>query len=443
MKTILALSSLALLSLSSCSDDSHYDVSTTTNNKNYRQEETSFKIIHFFDNDITVLDSSGFYKFHDDIWIPKEYLNDDTPVKSTRGAAILGRSWPDNKVYFTTEDIPTEYVANIYKAISIVEKHSYIDFIPTKGGAGFLKFNYTNSDKWDAHSDYLGMRKGKTQNIVLSTGAIQDIGVIVHEICHVIGMDHEQNRSDRDNYLSIDFNKMPNQKIRYQYTKYADKRLIGKDIGDFDFESIMLYSSDEYMKKKDGSSFYAQRSRLSKTDMLTLAALQPLGNNFTFYNPLGYNEVIDSDYLYQRSKMLRCPEGAKITFDFQYMNKPNKENIGEYTYNDFIITAKVKIVNLDNHQTQFDKIINIEEEDDWTTLTIPEITLPQGAYIVFLTLQGDVKENSSNKKKETLRKLLYAPNLYLHLKKAIINGESKHIPSEFGDKRRFNTFILL
>ena len=256
-------------------------------------------------------------------------------------------------------------------------------------------------------------------------------------------MDHEQNRSDRDNYLSIDFNKMPNQEIRYQYTKYADKRLAGKDIGDFDFESIMLYSSNEYMKKKDGSSFYAQRSRLSKTDMLTLAALQPLGNNFTFYNPLGYNEVIDSDYLYQRSKMLRCPEGAKITFDFQYMNKPNKENIGEYTYNDFIITAKVKIVNLDNHQTQFDKIINIEEKDDWTTLTIPEITLPQGAYIVFLTLQGDVKENSSNKKKETLRKLLYAPNLYLHLKKAIINGESKHIPSDFGDKRRFNTFISL
>ena len=98
---------------------------------------------------------------------------------------------------------------------------------------------------------------------------------------------------------------------------------------------------------------------------------------------------------------------------------------------------------MDNRQTQFNKIINIEEKDNWTTLTIPEITLPQGFYIVFLTLQGDVKENSSNMKKDILRELLYAPNLYIHLKKAIINGESKHIPSEFGNNKRFNTFISL
>lgn len=442
MRTSL-LFSLALLVFISCSDANHDEISFIASDEDCKQEETSSKIIHMFDDDITVLDSAGYYKFHDDIWIPKEYLNDTQEV-STRGAAILGRTWPENKVYFTTEGIPNKYVNNIYEAIHIVEQHSYIDFIPTKGGVGFLKFNYTNSDKWDAHSDYLGMKGGKKpQNIVLSTDAIQHIGVIVHEICHVIGMDHEQNRSDRDNYLSIDFNKMPNQTIKNQYTKYTDKRLIGKDIGDFDFESIMLYSSDEYMKKKDGSPFYAQRSRLSKTDMKTLAFLQPLGNNFTFYDPLGYNEGIDTDYLYRRSKMLRCPEGAKITFDFQYLNKPNKKNIGEYTYNDFIITANIKIVNLDNHQTQFNKIINIEEKDNWTTLTIPEITLPQGSYIVFLTLQGDVKENSSNMKKDILRKLLYAPNLYIHLKKAIINGESKHIPSEFGNNKRFDTFISL
>lgn len=355
-----------------------------------------------FNTFITVLDSAGYYKFQDDIWIPKKYVDDSLKVL-TRGAAILGRTWPDNKVYYTTEGIPTEYIANIHKAISIIESHSYIDFIPTNSGVGYLKFNYKNTNSWEAYSDYLGMKIFGTKNIVLSTDAIQEIGTIIHEICHAIGMDHEQNRSDRDNYLSIDFNSMPDKNTQYQYIKYTDKRLKGKDIGTFDFESIMLYSSNQYMKKKDGSSFYAQRNELSKTNMLTLAALQPLGNDFTFYDPPGYNQVIDTDYMYQRSKMLRCPEGGNVTFDFQYLNNPNKQNIGEYTYNDFTINTEIKIVNTDNHQTLFRKIINIEETDDWTTLNIPEIDLPQGFYTVFLTLQGEAKEKNSKSKNKTLK----------------------------------------
>lgn len=141
--------------------------------------------------------------------------------------------------------------------------------------------------------------------------------------------------------------------------------------------------------------------------------------------------------------MLRCPEGGKLTFDFQYLNIPNKNNIGEFTYNDYTIKTIIKIVNTDNNQTLFSKNFNIEEKDDWATLPIQEITLPQGFYTVFLTLQGEVKENNSNEKKDILRELLYAPRLFVYLKKAVINGESKHIPSEFGNDKRFYTFIAL
>ena len=440
MKKLL-ISFLSTLAFVSCTQDIREDISLPTNNIARKTEVVSSKTIHMFDRYISVLDSACYYKFRDDIWIPKHYVSNSDNVQ-TRGAAILGRIWKDNKVYYSLDDIPEEYRINITSAILMIEQHSYLDFILTHDRPGCIQFHYKDSEEWDAHSDYLGWRI-QGVNIVLSREPIQIKGVIVHEICHAIGMDHEQNRSDRDNYLSIDFNSMPNDNVRYQYTKYTDKRLLGKDIGDFDFESIMLYSSDKYMKKKDGSPFNAQRSRLSKTDMLTLATLQPLGEDFIFYAPLGFNEGINTDYMYQRSKMLRCPEGGKLTFDFQYLNKPNKKNIGVFTYDDYTIKATIKIVDTDDNQTLFSKNFNIEEKDDWTTLPIQEITLPQGFYTVFLTLQGEVKENNSNEKKDILRKLLYAPRLYINLKKAVINGQSKHIPSEFGNDKRFYTFIAL
>jgi hypothetical protein len=40
-----------------------------------------------------------------------------------------------------------------------------------------------------------------------------------------------------------------------------------------------------------------------------------------------------------------------------------------------------------------------------------------------------------------LKKLLYGPHIFLHLKEANINNQSKHIPSEFGNDKRTLTFI--
>lgn len=256
-------------------------------------------------------------------------------------------------------------------------------------------------------------------------------------------MDHEQNRSDRDNYLTIDFSSMPDNSTKYQYMKYTDKGLAGADIGSFDFGSIMLYSSDKYMKKKDGSYFYGQRDRLSNTDMLTLAALQPLGNDFTFYDPLGYDDGINTDYTYQRSKMLRCPEGANVSFDFQYLNDLDPKKLKQFSYNEFDITAEIKIVDLDNGKINYSRIFQIDQMKSWYTINIPEITLPQGIYKVYVTLQGKSKGDYDQEKENALIKILYSPRIYLKLQKAIINGKSRNIPSEFGNENRLLTFISI
>lgn len=84
--------------------------------------------------------------------------------------------------------------------------------------------------------------------------------VIIHEICHALGMFHEQCRADRDNYINVNLNNVDSQK-RHNFNKETQNYYM---IGSFDFNSIMLYGSyagsnngKAVMTKKDGSTWSA------------------------------------------------------------------------------------------------------------------------------------------------------------------------------------------
>jgi hypothetical protein len=109
---------------------------------------------------------------------------------------------------------------------------------------------------------------GGAQDINLETSV--PTGTIIHEIGHAIGLEHEHNRPDRDSYVNINMNTVPS-KDMVNFVKMGTNN--GYNHGDFDFNSIMIYSSYLYnspiptITKKNGATYTAQRLYLSDGDI--------------------------------------------------------------------------------------------------------------------------------------------------------------------------------
>jgi hypothetical protein len=128
-------------------------------------------------------------------------------------------------------------------------------------------FQYPNIEFWalgnqDTSDSALG-RQGGVQRINLADFAFDWFtnSVIIHEICHALGMRHEQTRIDRDTYVNINTGNLT-AKGAAQFAKPSTNYY---QSGAYDFNSVMGYSSkttstsivnnvnDVMYTKKDGT----------------------------------------------------------------------------------------------------------------------------------------------------------------------------------------------
>ncbi|KAJ9462808.1 Nematocyst expressed protein 6 [Diplonema papillatum] len=97
-------------------------------------------------------------------------------------------------------------------------------------------------------------------------------GAVVHEICHSLGLNHEQKRIDRDEYVIINENNIPPDHL------YPFSRMYGRALGEYDYGSIMHYGS------------YA----FSINGQKTIEAPQPIGQT----SSLSAGDIAAIDFLY-------------------------------------------------------------------------------------------------------------------------------------------------
>lgn len=395
----------------------------------YDEKNYSFKTIDLWGSEAAVVDAGDYYIFQGDIHIDKKDV--DKPV--TKGAGVLNRRWPNNIVYYTLSGSPSN-TQPLFEAMTHIEQRSYLTFKPRlENEKNYIKINYINSDEWKASSDYIGM-KGGEQNLKISK-ASWSRGTIIHELCHALGMYHEQCRSDRDQFVRIDFSGMSSDD-RHQYKTYIERGENGRDFGNYDFSSIMHYSSwlgdREVMWRLDGSLIYANRDHLSEGDIATLASLQSGTIGYgTFYDPLGYNQPYDGDYECRRSKFLRFPEGGDIAFRFQYKYNPSSSTLGEYSIGDFNMNVIVSILNNDTNREVYTRTIPLSQTSSYIDINIPQINIRSGLYTTRVRLVGSVNGISNSSKLSVLRRLMFNPMVYLHLSSFKVNGNSLTIPSTY------------
>lgn len=188
-----------------------------------------------------------------------------------------GKLWDDGLVPFV---IPSNHpnIKAIEKAIKELNLETNIRLINRTLESDYLYFHKSNG-----YSSYVGKRGGK-QYVNIGGSSIPSIK---HEIIHAIGFYHEQSRTDRDEYIKINLRNVK-KSSRHNFKKYIQRRgHSGIDIGPYDYNSIMHYSSYAFAKRKKKKTIevrmppasqnttIGQRKKLSSGDIKSINLVYP------------------------------------------------------------------------------------------------------------------------------------------------------------------------
>uniref|UniRef100_A0A0R3S6K4 Metalloendopeptidase n=1 Tax=Elaeophora elaphi TaxID=1147741 RepID=A0A0R3S6K4_9BILA len=115
-----------------------------------------------------------------------------------------------------------------------------IRFVPKRQ----FDFNYIYIAPYSGCYSMVGNNGGK-QIVSLGDGCLKK-GIVIHELMHVIGFFHEQNRADRDSYVDIVWENVKPSLVE-QFDKYSST--IIDDLGSpYDYDSVTHYSPMAFSK---------------------------------------------------------------------------------------------------------------------------------------------------------------------------------------------------
>lgn len=149
--------------------------------------------------------------------------------------------WKDGVVpYFVDADIPDR--AQILEAMQLWQSRTRcVRFKARDQETDFVRFLAGG----DCLSGWVG-KMGGVQTVTLEPNC--GLPQIVHEVGHVLGLFHEHNRPDRDEYLSLQENNFED-RVRDQFFRNpVINEDNGRPDGAFDWQSIMLYPPTAFSK---------------------------------------------------------------------------------------------------------------------------------------------------------------------------------------------------
>ncbi|XP_075158652.1 hatching enzyme 1.2-like [Haematobia irritans] len=210
-----------------------------------------------------------------DILVPKQ------GVIMKNGLTTQSSRWPQGIVpYEIRGNFNAQDMSIIEHAIQEYHRRTCIRFVPRSSEQDYISIVSGNSGCWSS----VGRVGGKQEVNLQSPGCLTKPGTTIHELMHALGFLHEQNREERDSYVSIQY-----QNIQPSATSNFERASKTIAFGvPYDYGSVMHYSANAFSTngqptivpvRSMGSSKMGQRDGFSDMDVEKLNQMYDCGYN--------------------------------------------------------------------------------------------------------------------------------------------------------------------
>ncbi|XP_063006330.1 meprin A subunit beta [Melospiza melodia melodia] len=205
--------------------------------------------------------------------------------------SIIGDNyrWPHVIPYVLENSLEMNAKGVILKAFEQYRLKTCIDFKPWEGEKNYISV-FKGSGCWSSVGN---LQMGLQQ---LSIGANCDrIGTVQHEFLHALGFWHEQSRSDRDDYVTIVWDRIQSGK-EHNFNKYDDNRSDFLNVP-YDYNSVMHYSKTAFKNGTDPTiitnipdftDVIGQRMDFSEHDLKKLNRLYNCTSSLSFMDTCSF-----------------------------------------------------------------------------------------------------------------------------------------------------------